>query len=141
MSDELLKEILTIAKAMDAQPVSPPPRAQERFEAMLLKNGPKVLTESEMRTVILKLLSKGRADGGEIADAIAGLRLRLAEKGDGLVFALLGRMEEEGIVKGEFDQPMTRKTYTIQTKGTALLEKGQAGVLGLSESLGRLWAT
>jgi DNA-binding PadR family transcriptional regulator len=139
MNEELLRELLMAAKDMDAQPVEPSPRAKERLEAMLAKYAPAVITEAQMKILILKILS-GRADGGEVADELTKLKVNLQTPGRGLVFALLDEMESEGMIRGEFNVDMTRKSYRLTDRGSGLLERDANTVQGLSPLVAALWA-
>ena len=141
MNEELLKELLATAKAMDAPAVEPSPRAKESFAAMLAKYAPTVLKDAQMQVVILKVLTQGRADGGEIISKLDELKVRHELQGEGVVYALLARMEEEGLISGRFDTAMTRKEYWIQDPGTKLLEKQSDAVRNVSGLVAALWAS
>jgi DNA-binding PadR family transcriptional regulator len=142
MNKELLKRLLIVSKAMDAPPMEPSERAKELFEAALARRQPvKVLSEKQMKVVILKILSKGRADGGEIIEKLHELKVWLDLKGEGVIFALLARMEEDDLLSGKFDDAMVRKTYRMEERGSKLLDANSDSVRVISEPLAMLWST
>ena len=128
MNDDFLDDLILAAKAMNAPPREPSERAKEMFEAALARRQPfEVVSEKQMRVIILQLLTKGRFDGGEIIDKLNALKYRLKLEGDGVVYALLARMEEEDLINGTFDPAMTRKTYALdEAAGSKLLQENSA---------------
>ena len=143
MNEEKLKELFSDLEAMDA-PVTPPSaREWQLFRDALAAEQPQVqiITENQMKVVILQILSKGRADGGEIVEKLAELKIRLALEGEGVIFALLARMEDEELLAGTFDAAMFRKTYKVEERGSKLLESSEDSVRSLSDRIGMLWAT
>ena len=143
MNEEKLKELFSDLEAMDA-PVTPPSsREWQLFRDALAAEQPQVqiITENQMKVVILQILSKGRADGGEIVEKLAELKIRLADEGEGVIFALLARMEDEEFLSGQFDAGMVRKTYKVEERGSKLLESMADSVRSLSDRIGMLWAT
>ena len=143
MNEEKLKELFSDLEAMDA-PVTPPSEREWRlFRDALAAEQPRlqIITEDQMKVVILQILSKGRADGGEIVEKLAELKIRLADEGEGVIFALLARMEDEEFLSGQFDAGMVRKTYKVEERGSKLLESMADSVRSLSDRIGMLWAT
>jgi DNA-binding PadR family transcriptional regulator len=144
MNNEYLKRLLIISKAIDAPPEEPSERATELFEAALARRQPfTVKSEKQMKVIILQLLKKGgRLDGAEILEKLEALRCRLKLEGDGVIYALLARMEEENLVIGKFDSAMVRKTYQMDdTKGRLLLKKNLASEGMESERIDAVFAT
>lgn len=144
MNNEHLKSLLIISKAIDASPEEPSERAKELFEAALARRQPfTVKSEKQMKVIILQLLKKGgRLDGGEILEKLEALRCRLELQGDGVVYALLARMEEENLVIGNFDSAMVRKIYQMDdTKGKSLLDKNLASTGVDIERINAIFAT
>lgn len=128
MNDDFLNDLILVAKAMDAPPNEPSERAKELFEAALARRQPfEIVSEKQMRVIILQLLTKGRFDGGQIIEKLNELKYRMNLEGEGVIYGLLARMEEESLVIGKFDEAMVRKIYRIdEPKGTKLLEKSSA---------------
>jgi DNA-binding PadR family transcriptional regulator len=89
---------------------------------------------------VLQILHNGRADGGQIIDKLKELKIRLELEGEGVVFALLAKMEERGVITGKFDEAMIRKTYQVEEKGSNLLNREAHSVRGINEQVGMLWA-
>ena len=142
MNDDFLDDLILVAKAMDAPPKEPSERARELFEAALARRQPfTVVTEKQMRVIILQILTLGRSDGSEIVAKLHESKVKLELEGEGVIFALLSQMEEDGLLTGQFDPTMTRKTYRVETPGSTLLEKNAATVKTINAPVGALFAT
>jgi DNA-binding PadR family transcriptional regulator len=144
MTEEQLTLLLAAVDAVDAPPAAELSlRARDVLDAALAKlpPTPRELSDEEMKIVILKILSNGRADGGELADTLADLNIHLAKEGEGLIFALLANMEERGLIIGQFNEARTRKAYSLTADGLLLLERKSAAVRNSCPSLSRLWKT
>jgi DNA-binding PadR family transcriptional regulator len=142
MNDDLFRELLITSEGMKAPPREVPPELKERFErAIDLHCKPQVLTEIQMRLVILQVLAKGRLDGAEIVEKLDALKIKLADEGEGVILALLARMEDEGFVSGNFDEAMVRKIYRVEEHGSSLLNRNADAVRNLSPQIAMLWAT
>ena len=101
----------------------------------------KVVSDKQMKVIILQILSKGRFDGGEIVEKLNESKVRLATQGDGVIYALLSEMEEADFISGAFDAAMVRKTYERAARGKELLKKNAASVQGINEPVAALFAT
>jgi DNA-binding PadR family transcriptional regulator len=140
MNKKLLRELLIRSEGMHPTPREVSPELQARCDAILAKHAAsKVISESNMIVVLLQILSKGRADGDQIIEKLNEVKVHLELQGDGVIFALLARMEDEELILGEFDEAMTRKTYKVEEKGSALLNHNADSVRNLSQHLALLW--
>jgi DNA-binding PadR family transcriptional regulator len=137
MSDEFLKDLLSDVDAIQAPPATPSPRQRRAFREAL---GILVLDESKIVTVILKILARGRKDGGEIIAKLNEIDVRFEVEGEGVIFALLSRMEDQELILGGFNDTMTQRTYGLDSKGEILLNRSEDSVRNLSEHLAMLWA-
>ena len=138
MSDEFLKDLLSDVDAIQAPPAMPSQRQRKAFREAI---GLSVLDERKIVTLILKILSKGRFDGGDIIVKLNELDVRFELEGEGAIFALLARMEEQDLILGAFDTAMTRKDYWIQDPGSKLLEQNSDKVRSVNGLVSALWAT
>ena len=143
MNDDFLDDLILVAKAMHAPPKEPSERARELFEAALARRQPfEIVSEKQMQVIILQLLPKGRFDGGQIIEKLNELKYRVNLEGDGVIYALLARMEEENLIIGKFDETMVRKIYQIdKPKGTQLLERNSAFARTSGERINAILAT
>ncbi len=142
MNEEFLKQMLSDMEAMNASVTPPSSREWELFRSAMAAESirDQEVSESQMEVLILKILSSGRADGGEIAEELKKLKVHLATPGEGLIFALLARMEDEGVIIGGFNPEMTRKEYSLAERGRGLLERGSSTVQNLNPLVAALWA-
>ena len=142
MNNEYLKRLLIITKAIDAPPEEPSERAKELFEAALARRKSfHVVTEDQMKVIILQLLSKGMSDGAQIIEKLSERKVKLELQGEGVIYALLATMEEDRLIIGKFDDVMVRKEYKIETAGTSLLQQSAASVQTINPSIQALFAT
>jgi DNA-binding PadR family transcriptional regulator len=140
MNEDLLRELLITSKGVHAPPKEVPPELQQRFDAAIEKYcAPKVISESVMIRVLLKIVSEGRQDGGQIISKLNKAKVRLEHEGEGLIFALLARMEDQELILGGFDEAMTQRTYQVDEKGSDLLVKSPSSERNLIEQLALLW--
>ena len=140
MNRERLKRIIAIMEPVNV-PVEVPPHAKAIMEAAIEKFCIRTLSEKEMRSVILKILNLGRCDGGQVAQRLSELRVRLEQDGEGMIFALLANMAREGLIAGSFDSGMTQKTYFITDNGSSVLQREESTIRSLSKNIDGLWAT
>ena len=143
MNDDFLDDLILVAKAMDAPPKEPSERAKELFEAALARRQPaKVVSDKQMQVLILQLLKAGgRLDGGTIIDKLDDLKVKIALQGEGVIYALLSEMEEDGFIAGAFDAAMARKSYEIQNQGTDFLHRHAADVQTINAPVAAIFAT
>ena len=127
MNRERLKRIIAIMEPVNV-PVEVPPHAKAIMEAAIEKFCIRTLSEKEMRSVILKILNLGRCDGGQVAQRLSELRVRLEQDGEGMIFALLANMAREGLIAGSFDSGMTQKTYFITDNGSSVLQREESTI-------------
>ena len=141
MNKKLLRQLLIRSEGMHPTPREVPPELKDRFDAILAKHAaPQVISESNMIVVVLQILHNGRADGGQIIDKLKEMKIRLEQQGEGVIFALLSKMEERDLIIGKFDKAMVRKTYQVEEKGSNLLNREADSVRSINEQVGMLWA-
>jgi DNA-binding PadR family transcriptional regulator len=88
-----------------------------RFDRELLKGN--------TATVVLAILSEGPLHGYQIAKEMRRRSGDALELGQGVLYPILHRMEERGLIDGEWEQSTgtpSRKRYAITGKGRAELK-------------------
>ena len=83
------------------------------------KTGVKIITG----LYILMILQKGPAYGNQIAEEIKERTQNMITPNPNALYPLLRRMEEDGYITGQWDNPETRskRVYTITAAGSLLL--------------------
>ena len=102
----------------------------------------KDLVAASAKPLILSILSSGESYGYEIILRVKELSGGKIEWKDGMLYPLLHRMQEQGLIESEWrtqDNGKRRKYYRIKEKGQKelMVEKGQWMVV--NSTLGKIW--
>lgn len=92
-----------------------------RFDRELLKGN--------TATVVLAILDEGPLHGYQIAKEMRRRSGEALELGQGVLYPILHRLEDRGLVEGEWEQSTgtpSRKRYVITSKGRAELKAKRA---------------
>lgn len=103
---------------------------------------PKELIAASTRPLVLSLLRSGESYGYELIQKVkeaSGGEVRWTE---GMLYPVLHRMEEEGVIKAEWKAAETgrqRKYYRLTPKGRGALKAEQARWNSVNDTLQILW--
>jgi len=96
---------------------------------------------TDMEAVVLAALRDGPLHGYGIVRALRGQSEGVLKLGEGQLYPVLHRMEEEGLVEGDWeiqDSKPPRKRYSLTPKGTAALDEHRAQWSIFSRAVGKV---
>jgi DNA-binding PadR family transcriptional regulator len=107
-----------------------PERVKAALNQTLDKKYPLIreLTEKQMEVLLLKLIAEQPADGFELINNLAKANVKLKNGTEGLIYGILGRMENQGLVEGRWMEGSAamKKSYYLTDHGTKLLARESA---------------
>ncbi|NJK92627.1 MAG: PadR family transcriptional regulator [Blastochloris sp.] len=126
-----LKAAAPILKAVESPAqVEPPARHQEAFLQAVAKKSAlakpaALLTPQQMEAVILHLLRENGMDGLELIGVLDSKKLHCQEKGEGVIYGILNKLEAKGFLQSRWRESSARmvKSYHITEKGGTHLYK------------------
>jgi DNA-binding PadR family transcriptional regulator len=102
----------------------------------------KELVAASAEPLILSLLTKGESYGYAIIQEIKKLSDDQIEWTDGMLYPVLHRMEDKGLIKarwGESETGRKRKYYSLKQDGKKALQKQREQWLTVHGTLTKLW--
>jgi DNA-binding PadR family transcriptional regulator len=102
----------------------------------------KELVAASAEPLILSLLTKGESYGYAIIQEIKKLSDDQIEWTDGMLYPVLHRMEDKGLIKarwGESETGRKRKYYALKQNGKKALQKQREQWLTVHGTLTKLW--
>ncbi|HWF20450.1 MAG TPA: helix-turn-helix transcriptional regulator [Verrucomicrobiae bacterium] len=102
----------------------------------------KELVAASAEPLILSLLAKGETYGYAIIQEIKKLSGEKIEWTDGMLYPVLHRLEDKGLVQSRWDQAENgrkRKYYSLKTDGKRALKKQREQWLTVHGTLAKLW--
>lgn len=102
----------------------------------------KELVAASAEPLILSLLAKGETYGYAIIQEIKKLSGEKIEWTDGMLYPVLHRLEDKGLVQSRWAQSETgrkRKYYSLKVNGKKALQKQREQWLTVHETLAKLW--
>lgn len=102
----------------------------------------KELVAAASRPMVLSILAGGESYGYEILQRVALLSKGRVEWSDGMLYPVLRRLEQEGLIEGEWRTAETgrrRRYYRLSAKGHAQLEADRTGWLAMFGTLSLAW--
>jgi DNA-binding PadR family transcriptional regulator len=102
----------------------------------------KELVAASAEPLILALLAKGESYGYAIIQEIKSLSDGEIEWTDGMLYPVLHRMEDKGLIKARWAESETgrkRKYYSIKQDGKKALQKQREQWLTVHGTLSKLW--
>ena len=128
--EKLLKDTGPLIRATEAKPEPTPPEMVAALDAAILGKvqQPIILTETQMRLRILKMLSEIPLDGLGLVERLKELNFSLAEQGDLFVYAILSKLEETGLLKARRNVNPTEivTTYHVTDEGSKILQEDRS---------------
>ena len=103
---------------------------------------PKELVAASTEPLILSLLSKGESYGYALIQEVKKLSGDKLQWTDGMLYPVLHRMEEEGLIQsrwGKSDTGRKRKYYSLKKHGKQALDKQREQWTVVSTVLTRVW--
>jgi PadR family transcriptional regulator PadR len=103
---------------------------------------PKELIAASTEPLILSLLSRGESYGYALIQEVKQLSDERIQWTDGMLYPVLHRMEDEGLIESRWGQSETgrkRKYYSIKKDGRRALDKQREEWQTVSQVLKRLW--
>lgn len=104
----------------------------------------KVLVAASTKPLVLSILSHGKNYGYRIIKEIEQLSDGELQWTDAMLYPVLKRMENEGLIKSQWVQGETgrkRKYYEITPVGTTRLSQDRSEWLNVNQIFARLWAS
>jgi DNA-binding PadR family transcriptional regulator len=102
----------------------------------------KELTAASTRPLVLSLLSRGESYGYELIQRVKAVSGGEVEWTVGMLYPVLHRMEEEGVIQAEWKVSETgrrRKYYRLTPSGRGALRAEQARWNSVNQTLQSLW--
>jgi DNA-binding PadR family transcriptional regulator len=102
----------------------------------------KELVAASAEPLILSLLTKGESYGYAIIQEVKNLSDGEIEWTDGMLYPVLHRMEDKGLIKARWAESETgrkRKYYSIKQDGKKALQKQREQWLTVHGALAKLW--
>ncbi|HEX3800005.1 MAG TPA: PadR family transcriptional regulator [Verrucomicrobiae bacterium] len=102
----------------------------------------KELVAASAEPLVLALLAKGESYGYAIIQEIKSLSDGEIEWTDGMLYPVLHRMEDKGLIKARWAESETgrkRKYYSIKQDGKKALQKQRDQWLTVHGTLSKLW--
>lgn len=102
----------------------------------------KELVAASAEPLILSLLAKGETYGYAIIQEIKKLSGEKIEWTDGMLYPVLHRLEDKGLVQSRWAESETgrkRKYYSLKVNGKKALQKQREQWLTVHETLAKLW--
>jgi DNA-binding PadR family transcriptional regulator len=102
----------------------------------------KELVAASAEPLILSLLAKGESYGYAIIQEIKKLSDNKIEWTDGMLYPVLHRMEDKGLIEsrwGESETGRKRKYYSLKQDGKKMLQKRREQWLAVHGTLSKLW--
>ena len=137
--EKALQRSAPVVGAVEAPPQKMPAAArskldkllQEKFVKMAEQEGDYALKAKDMRLLLLKMLSERPDDGISLVKRLNEKKVTLEDGGEGEIFGILNRMEDEGLLEGRWREGGARmvKSYHITEKGNKKLERTDAAEL------------
>ncbi len=125
--EALLRQVAPLMPKLADPPAGQPDRVRAAFERALEKKFPQVreLTEKQMESLLLKLIADQPADGFELITGLGKAHFKLKGVGEGAVYGLLSKLEENGLVEGRWRESSStmKKSYYLTDSGTRLLKR------------------
>lgn len=114
-------------------PTEPPPRkGSDPFSGELRRR-------EVLPLLVLHLISQGPSYGNQLMERIAGLTEGVLSVNPNTMYPLLRRLEEEGLIEGQWEHPerRTRRFYSLTKTGRREHKRLLAEVRPFLESVGR----
>lgn len=125
--ENLLKKIGPLIHATETPSQKTPPELVAALDAIKVNRStvPAILSEMQMRMLILRLIGEHPLDGPGIILRLDELKVSLTETGSLFVYAILYDMEQHGLLKGRRNVGATEivKTYHLTDAGDAHLKQ------------------
>ena len=102
----------------------------------------KELVAASAEPLILSLLAKGETYGYAIIQEIKKLSGEKIEWTDGMLYPVLHRLEDKGLVQSRWAESETgrkRKYYSLKVNGKKALQKQREQWLTVHDTLAKLW--
>ena len=102
----------------------------------------KELVAASSRPMVLSILAGGESYGYEILQKVTLLSRGRFEWSDGMLYPVLRRLEQEGLIVGEWRTGETarrRKYYRLSDKGKQRLAEDRAGWMAVHGALSMTW--
>jgi PadR family transcriptional regulator PadR len=102
----------------------------------------KELVAASAEPMILSLLTKGESYGYAIIQEIKKLSENKIEWTDGMLYPVLHRLEDKGMIKSRWDEAENgrkRKYYSLKESGKKALNKQREQWLMVHGTLAKLW--
>jgi DNA-binding PadR family transcriptional regulator len=102
----------------------------------------KDLVAASSRPLVLSILAEGESYGYAIIQRVRELSEERIEWTDGMLYPVLHRLENEGLIVSRWKQSETgrdRKYYRLSPRGTTALGEERRKWMVVHETLGRLW--
>lgn len=96
---------------------------------------------TDLEAVVLAALREGPLHGYGIVRALRGQSEGVLKLGEGQLYPVLHRLEEEGLVEGDWeiqDGKPPKKRYSLTARGTATLEEHRAQWTIFSRAVGKV---
>lgn len=125
--EALLRQVGPLVARLADPPAGQPDRLRAAFDQVLNEEFPQVreLTEKQMEALLLKLIGEQPADGFELITSLGKAHFKLKGVGEGAVYGLLAKLEENGLVEGRWRESSAamKKSYYLTDSGTRLLKR------------------
>lgn len=102
------------------------------------------LLKGNTATVVLAILSEGALHGYEIAKEMRRRSDDALTLGQGVLYPILHRLEDQGLIEGEWEQSTgtpSRKRYRLTSKGRAELKAKRREWAAFSDAMARVLRT
>src|SRR5262245_47354623 len=102
----------------------------------------KELTAASTRPLLLSILQQGENYGYALVQQVKELSGGGIEWGEGMVYPVLHRLEQEGLVEVEWKESESgkrRKYYRLRRSGHNALSKESEQWTAVNDTLGKLW--
>ena len=104
----------------------------------------KELTAASTRPLLLSLLEQGESYGYALVQQVKELSGGRIEWSEGMLYPVLHRLEEEGLIEAEWrvaDSGKRRKYYRVRRSGRAALQQERQQWEVLNQTFKQLWKT
>jgi PadR family transcriptional regulator PadR len=115
-SREAVHDAVAQAGGLEAAP--PRPRPQDPFTGELRRR-------EVLPLLVLHLIHEGPSYGNQLMERIAGMTEGVLSVNPNTMYPLLRRLEERGLIRGEWEHPerRTRRYYSLTVEGRAEYER------------------
>ena len=122
--EQLLKWVGPMGKI---GPVKAPDRVRQALNRVLDEKFPlfRETKPGQMEIILLRILREHPSDGWTLTKALETARIRIKGGGDGRIYGILARLEQDGKISGCWRESSTglSKTYQVTEEGDGFLKQ------------------